>query len=461
MKPKFPPATPHGNNSGPVLIVLAFISMSVAIFFLVTVQYCQPRQSSSAPATGNLSTGPGPATETDPVMIDSRPEEGFNLDEVMGEAGATAASLKPTGPVSAMLNVMVANLRDGKPELAANLIGEDALSFEAREAFISLFSEKGYRVRTENPVTGIALSQARQKWGINLERPPLGESSQIFLDFQGDTLDWEVVGVRLPDDALTSPLLNEDVLPPRAVEHRSESLIMAYHFLSALMDQDYGAARALAVKSKVSNERLGALCIVFEEGQFKPMGDNPLKITAGGQDRAWVIANVRSDKLDKNSDFGLELEKDENAQWRVGGINLSKLISSFVEAASGQDPIIQNPKGGEFIVLYFDYDQAGISTRMRRQLEIIAQILKQNPDKTIKVGGHADSRGDEAYNRSLSGRRARSVKKTLTGMGVSQQQIVTAAYGEELPLRPNFQEDGSDNPDGRKYNRRTEIYLDF
>ena len=45
--------------------------------------------------------------------------------------------------------------------------------------------------------------------------------------------------------------------------------------------------------------------------------------------------------------------------------------------------------------------------------------------------------------------------------GVSSAQIITIAKGDSQPRRPNITETGEDNPEGRRANRRTEIYLDF
>jgi OOP family OmpA-OmpF porin len=49
----------------------------------------------------------------------------------------------------------------------------------------------------------------------------------------------------------------------------------------------------------------------------------------------------------------------------------------------------------------------------------------------------------------------------LQSFGVRRNQINLEAFGERLPLSPNLNPDGTDNPDGRERNRRTEIYLDF
>jgi OOP family OmpA-OmpF porin len=53
------------------------------------------------------------------------------------------------------------------------------------------------------------------------------------------------------------------------------------------------------------------------------------------------------------------------------------------------------------------------------------------------------------------------VRDFLTKAEVDPSQIVTVAKGDSQPRRPNFTEAGTDNPDGRRANRRTEIYLDF
>jgi outer membrane protein OmpA-like peptidoglycan-associated protein len=53
------------------------------------------------------------------------------------------------------------------------------------------------------------------------------------------------------------------------------------------------------------------------------------------------------------------------------------------------------------------------------------------------------------------------VKEYLAAAGVAKSQIVTEGKGMSQPRRPNFTESGADNPEGRRVNRRTEIYLDF
>jgi OOP family OmpA-OmpF porin len=124
-------------------------------------------------------------------------------------------------------------------------------------------------------------------------------------------------------------------------------------------------------------------------------------------------------------------------------------------------PLVKNPKGGDTLVLYFGFNEDNLAPRTQRQLEIVAQILKTDANKQLTISGHTDALGTEEYNKKLSARRATIVKDFLVKTGVREDQIITVASGQSQPRRPNFTESGEDNPEGRRANRRSEIYLDF
>ena len=124
-------------------------------------------------------------------------------------------------------------------------------------------------------------------------------------------------------------------------------------------------------------------------------------------------------------------------------------------------PLVKNPQGGDTLALYFEFDEDDISPRTRRQLEIVTMILKSDPGKKITLSGHTDALGTEEYNNQLSSRRARVVRDYLVKAGVTEAQIITVGKGASQPRRPNMTETGEDDPEGRRANRRTEIYLDF
>ena len=91
-------------------------------------------------------------------------------------------------------------------------------------------------------------------------------------------------------------------------------------------------------------------------------------------------------------------------------------------------------------------------------LEQAVAILSGHPDMRVEVAGHTDSKGTEPYNQALSDRRARAVYDYLTSHGIDAGRLSgPTGYGETRPIAPNSNEDGSDNPEGRARNRRTEL----
>ena len=100
-------------------------------------------------------------------------------------------------------------------------------------------------------------------------------------------------------------------------------------------------------------------------------------------------------------------------------------------------------------------------SRALAQLEIIAGLLKSDPARKMRISGHSDDVGSDDYNYRLSQQRAANVRTRLASLGVPASLIETIGFGATAPLDPNKQHDGTDNPDGRSRNRRTEIYLDF
>ena len=117
--------------------------------------------------------------------------------------------------------------------------------------------------------------------------------------------------------------------------------------------------------------------------------------------------------------------------------------------------------GGESLVVYFDFNEVDLGARAQRQLEIVANLLRDDPQRKLRLSGHTVAVGSDAYNRQLSAARAFAVKNALAALGVSGDQVVTEGLGTLRPLDPNTKPDGSDNPEGRSRNRRTEIFLDF
>jgi len=107
--------------------------------------------------------------------------------------------------------------------------------------------------------------------------------------------------------------------------------------------------------------------------------------------------------------------------------------------------------------ILFEFDSYVLNSQALSALEKLKSILLSYPELKIEVAGYTDSQGSSDYNLMLANKRAQSVIKYLTAEGISGSRLIKKAYGESNFVAINTNRDGSDNPEGRKYNRRVTI----
>ncbi len=108
----------------------------------------------------------------------------------------------------------------------------------------------------------------------------------------------------------------------------------------------------------------------------------------------------------------------------------------------------------------FDFDKYDISPRAEGVLKQVAAVIQERAKGPVRIEGHTDAKGSDAYNETLSERRADSVRAWLVEReGLRNVQFTTAGFGAKRPVAPNTKPDGSDDPDGRQRNRRVEIIM--
>jgi len=101
----------------------------------------------------------------------------------------------------------------------------------------------------------------------------------------------------------------------------------------------------------------------------------------------------------------------------------------------------------------FENNSAVLTAKAKSNLNDVAASLKKRHDVKITVAGHTDSRGSVEYNKTLSQRRAESVRKYLASMGVNASSLDAKGFGEEQPIATN------DTSAGRAKNRRVELRM--
>lgn len=115
-----------------------------------------------------------------------------------------------------------------------------------------------------------------------------------------------------------------------------------------------------------------------------------------------------------------------------------------------------------FVVENIYYDFAKYNLRDESKIVIdttIYKILNEYPKIIVEISSHTDSVGTDQSNMILSQNRAQSVVNYLIQKGISPERLVAKGYGETMPIAPNSNPDGSDNPEGRQKNRRTEFRI--
>ncbi|MGZ5197977.1 MAG: OmpA family protein [Kaistella sp.] len=101
----------------------------------------------------------------------------------------------------------------------------------------------------------------------------------------------------------------------------------------------------------------------------------------------------------------------------------------------------------------FGFDSSELTSAAKMNLDKLAEVLKNNLDTNINIYGHTDSKGTDAYNLSLSERRAAAVKSYLISQGVSATRMMTMGVGEKEPVASNSTDAG------RAENRRVEFAI--
>lgn len=101
--------------------------------------------------------------------------------------------------------------------------------------------------------------------------------------------------------------------------------------------------------------------------------------------------------------------------------------------------------------IFFDFDKSELRPESFPELNRLAKILQENPNREVEISGHTCNIGTEAYNLDLSSRRAQSVVDYLISVGCDEANLISKGYGESKPIVSNETEEG------RAQNRRVEF----
>ena len=101
----------------------------------------------------------------------------------------------------------------------------------------------------------------------------------------------------------------------------------------------------------------------------------------------------------------------------------------------------------------FAPDQSEPTPAAMHQLAPFVTLLKDQPQRRIRIAGYTDSRGPESYNLDLSRRRAGAVRDFLIENGIAPHRLTARGYGEAVAVASNT------TIAGRRENRRVEVIV--
>lgn len=112
-------------------------------------------------------------------------------------------------------------------------------------------------------------------------------------------------------------------------------------------------------------------------------------------------------------------------------------------------------KSTKFVIknIYFEFDKTTITPESNQELDRQAKFLQDNPEISILITGHTDSKGSDEYNMRLSDGRANAVRQALIDRGIAPERLKAEGRGETEPIATN------DTEEGRAENRRIEIEI--
>ncbi len=142
------------------------------------------------------------------------------------------------------------------------------------------------------------------------------------------------------------------------------------------------------------------------------------------------------------------------AYYYIDDVSLTKVAPILPLPASAK-PLAETSLSEGMIVplrnIYFDFDRDELLPRSFIELEQLLQLLRDRPGLSIRINGHTDIVGTDAYNLDLSERRAGAVVNYLLAQGIDPARVTFRGFGADRPVADN------DSEEGRQRNRRVEF----
>ncbi len=187
-------------------------------------------------------------------------------------------------------------------------------------------------------------------------------------------------------------------------------------------------------------------CSFFSKGGEK----NPSGTATGGK------VDITTEQIAVNPAFRTIVEATIGGS---AGTIISRNMDKEAKELKQEIPNAIVERVGEGIIVelsssvMFALNKSDLSPEAKADLDKLVTVFNTFQDTSIEVQGHTDDTGTEAYNQTLSEKRAASVSTYLADKGIAKERVTTKGYGEMAPKYDNATDDG------RTRNRRVEFLI--
>ncbi len=433
-----------------IAFVISFIVVG-SLVALFTWKRAEPKGYIPIPASQPVENEEHPRVLPQPVVDVDNPSK--QDDGKVNAPRFESARIQKSS--SNLIHALMRVLEGGEAMTTEDFVAHSIMSEEAAAEFNKALSKGHVPLNPGTPVTEIGSDNGKVRYLLNFRNGAKGIVDLV----QGKDGKWVVSDVNLP----SAEELQDGKGGGIAL---SDPLGVAYDFVRASLKADYRMVRKLSDPEKVSDATIAGLCILFEDGNYHLRQKMPIRGMFSNTSNAGFLVYLANPQGDASGNMGLTMQKNSSGKWMVTEVALDSLLDDYAKRFSDGDsvyfPLVKNPKGGDSIALFFGFNEDTLTPRSVRQLEIVAEVIMMEGNKKLEISGHTDDVGSDAYNNSLSERRALAVKKILVERGVSPDKISTKGFGKSHPRRTYSP--GTDIrtiDEVRSENRRAEMYLDF
>ena len=146
-------------------------------------------------------------------------------------------------------------------------------------------------------------------------------------------------------------------------------------------------------------------------------------------------------KVKKDGTYRINLKKDEDYVMLASGRGFLNMSHQFTKVQLKNSKVFQQDfqlvslrKPVQMDNIFYEFGKWDLTEESKKSLGGLVKLLNDNPNITIEISAHTDSRGSEEFNLELSQKRAQSVVDFLIQSNIEKERLTPKGYGKSTPV---------------------------